>query len=94
MRIIRPPAAETPIVRMCEMALMSKSIPLDPELDALLKKSAKYVMTPAEIWDQRVSFAFGQLMDCSPNTTREQVIARATETYGPRPDDKAIEATQ
>lgn len=56
-----------------------------PELDALLKKAAHHVMTPAEIWDQRVSFAYGQMMDCAPNITREDVEKRATELHGPRP---------
>ena len=45
-------------------------------------------LSPAEIWDQRVSFVYGQIMDCSPNITREDVIKRIEKTYGPRPQDE------
>jgi len=55
------------------------------KLNELLKRAANHKMTPQEIWDQRVSFAYGQLMDCAPDVTREQVMGRATEMYGPRP---------
>ena len=50
-----------------------------------LKDSAQRKMTPREIWDQRVSFAFGQMME-NPNVTREMVEAQAVKTYGPRPE--------
>ena len=56
----------------------------NPELDCLLKAAANHVMTPREIWLQRVSFVFGQLMESK--VTREEVEARAVETYGPCPD--------
>lgn len=59
-------------------------VPSRPDLDALLKAAASIIMTPAEIWDQRVSFVYGNLMD-NPRVTREMVRARATEMYGPRP---------
>lgn len=58
-----------------------------PELLRLLKEAAQHVMTPAEIWDQRVSFAYGQMMNCAPNVTREQVEAEAIKIYGPRPSE-------
>lgn len=66
---------------------------MTPTLDGLLKRvcasgqlgSPPRKLTPAEIWDQRVSFVFGQLMDCAPHITREEVEARAVEMYGPRP---------
>tara|TARA_R110000803_G_scaffold46081_2_gene96773 strand:- start:2158 stop:2286 length:129 start_codon:yes stop_codon:yes gene_type:complete len=42
-------------------------------------------MTPQMIWDQRVSFAFGQMME-NPQVTREMVERQATALYGPRPE--------
>lgn len=57
------------------------------KLQALLEKAAQHKMTPAEIWDQRVSFVYGQMMDCAPNITLEQIEAAATKRYGPRPED-------
>ena len=56
-------------------------------LAVLLKKAAAYRMTHADIWDQRVSFVYGQMMDCAPDITREQVEAAVAESYGPRPSD-------
>ncbi len=60
-----------------------------PALDKLLKKAARHKMTPAERWDQRISFAYGQLMDCRPNVSRQDIIDAATHMYGPRPKDTA-----
>ncbi len=57
------------------------------ELEALLRAEAEREITSGEIWDQRVSFVYGQLMDCASNTTREEAVATVTETYGPRPKD-------
>ena len=54
-------------------------------LEALLRASATRGLTPAEAWRQRVSWAYGQLMGCSPQVTREEVEARAVEIYGPCP---------
>lgn len=45
----------------------------DPELLKLLEAVAKHVMTPEEIFEQKVSFVYGQLMDCAPNVTKEDV---------------------
>ncbi len=56
-----------------------------PELEKLLRAARKHKMTPREIWDQRISFVYGQLMDSAPRVTKEDIIARATEMYGPRP---------
>ena len=54
----------------------------DPELLALLERGRNHVMTPEELAEQRVSFAYGQMMDCAPHVTKEQVRARAREVYG------------
>ena len=58
---------------------------MNEELTELLKKAKDHVMTPREKWDQRVSFVYGQLMDCAPHITREDIKREATKTYGPRP---------
>lgn len=57
-----------------------------PELDRMLEDLVNRPLTPRERWMQRVSFVFGQMMDCSPDITREQVEERATAIYGPCPD--------
>ena len=56
------------------------------ELDKLLELAKRHKMTPQEVWDQRVSFTYGQLMDCAPCITREEVKKIAEEVYGPRPE--------
>jgi hypothetical protein len=43
-------------------------------------------MTPQMLWDQRVSFAYGQMME-NPQVTREMVERQATALYGPRPEE-------
>ena len=63
---------------------MISQAPARPDLDRLLRAAAAIKMTPQQIWDQRVSFVFGQLMD-NPRVTRQMVEDRATEVYGPRP---------
>ena len=53
------------------------------ELDIMLEAAKGHVMTPRELWMQRVSFVCAQLMES--NVTREQVEASAVKTYGPCP---------
>ncbi len=62
-------------------------VPTRPELLALIEKSKKHVMTPAEIWDQRVSWVYGNISMSNSRVTREHVIATITETHGPRPSE-------
>lgn len=57
-----------------------------PKLDLLLKESAGRKLTPREIWLQCVSFVYGQMMNCAPHVTREEVERHAIEHYGPCPD--------
>lgn len=54
-------------------------------LEELIKEALKYEMTPQDIWDQRVSFAYGnQSYDSTiPRRTFEEI---ATKVYGPRPE--------
>lgn len=42
-------------------------------LSRLIKAAVKHPMTPKEIFEQKVSFVYGQLMDCAPNVTKEEV---------------------
>ncbi len=58
-------------------------ITTDPELIDRLREAAAHEMTPQEIWDQRVSWVYGQSME--EGSTREQVEEAATLVYGPRP---------
>ena len=51
-------------------------------LTELLQKAALHKMTPAEIKEQRISFVYGQLMDCAPDITKEQVRQLDDEIYG------------
>jgi hypothetical protein len=56
------------------------------EVKALIEKARNHKMTPAERFEQRVSFVYSGV--CEP-TTREQVRARLAEEYG---DPVAYEA--
>jgi hypothetical protein len=47
--------------------------PPRPELDVLLKASAKHVMTAEEVRLQRRSWVRGQMMLSHPDMTREEV---------------------
>ena len=60
---------------------------IEKYLESLLKAPAKHELTPGEIWDQRVSFAYGQLMHSAPHITKENVKEVATKAFGPRPID-------
>jgi len=59
----------------------------DHDLIRILKESAKRPVTPSEIWDQRVSFVWGQMMDCAPQITRAEIEQEAVRLYGPRPSE-------
>lgn len=48
------------------------NIATSPELLALLEKARAHVMTPAEVFEQRVSFVFGMLSSKS-KLTRDDV---------------------
>ncbi len=52
-------------------------------LDSLLAAVKDHVMTPTEIWDQRVSFAYGQMMDCAPQSMLQPMAAESW--HKPRP---------
>ncbi len=67
------------------MSGFSKPTPKRSRLDELLKEARSYEMTPAERWDQRINFVYGQLMDSKSVISRQQVINHAIKMYGPRP---------
>ena len=43
------------------------------ELERLLEWARHYEMSPEEQFEQKVSFAYGQMMDCAPHVTKNQV---------------------
>lgn len=47
-----------------------------PELDRLLKAAAGRTMTPDELFEQKVSWVYGQMMGCDPAITKEEVRRR------------------
>ncbi len=60
----------------------------NPELTKLLEAAAAHTMTPREIWMQRVSFVYGQMMDSNSSVNEGgDVERRAEETYGPCPEE-------
>lgn len=48
----------------------------NPQLEALLRVAASHKMTREEIQEQRVSFVYGQLMNCAPDVTKEDIRRR------------------
>lgn len=46
---------------------------MTPRLEDLLRKAREHVMTPEERRAQRISYVYGQLMDCNPDVSREEV---------------------
>ena len=62
------------------------------KLEELIKKLVREAppMTPAQLWDQRVSFAYGNASLSNSNITKEMVIILATEVYGARPIEVAV----
>jgi len=67
-----------------------KMIPVSEELLRALEDVK--MPTEAELWEQRVSFAYGNLSLHNPKITRQDVERAATELYGPKP--KADMATK
>lgn len=60
---------------------------MTPELERLIVAARERgPLTPREVWQQHVSFAYGSLPEGS-TTTREEIERRAVETYGPCPED-------
>lgn len=53
-----------------------------PELERLLREAAKRPMTAADRRAQKVSFVYGQLMDCAPHVTREEIEATLDKMEG------------
>ncbi len=66
--------------------MLHPSVP-KPELDELLKASVKHTMTPGELWDQRLSWAYGNVAMHNDRITKEAVRRCMEENYGPRPSE-------
>ncbi len=50
-----------------------KDLPVPAPLRRALAAARKHVMSEEEMREQRISFAFGNLMECSPLTTKDDV---------------------
>ncbi len=59
--------------------------PPRPDLDALVKAALKHELTPGELWDQKLSFVYGNLPK-GIITPKAHVKARMIALYGPRPE--------
>ena len=57
-------------------------------INELLEKAAKYQMSPTEIWDQRVSYAYDNLRLAGSSITRKMVEEQATKMFGKKPEEK------
>ena len=59
------------------------------KFEELIKLLDSHKMSPQEIWDQRVSFAYGQLTAETgvSAVTLDMVKEAATKEFGPRPED-------
>ena len=55
---------------------------LRPNLEELLRRAVQHVMTPEEVFEQRVSFVYGNLVLDGVQMTKEQVRKVALEMYG------------
>lgn len=66
-----------------QMALPTKPLPTRPDLEALLRQAAaRGAMTPAELREQLISFAYGNCSIENPSITREMVERIHDEMYG------------
>ena len=73
--------------------LTPTSLPNNPKLDRLLKEAAGRNMTPAERREQQISFVYGQMMDCAPHLTKDDVRRIAGEKSEPPTDPNADRST-
>lgn len=48
----------------------------DLEMQRILEEAAGHKMTPDELFEQKVSWVYGQMMDCDPTITKEEVRKR------------------
>ena len=65
--------------------MLSKPMPMDPELAALLEKARDHVMTPEEIAAQRRSWVTGEMMLEHPEIdkkTADELYDEMLETLG------------
>ena len=58
------------------MARMFKELPMNDELERLLKECTNRPVTNEELFEQKVSFVYGQMMDCCPDVTKDEIRER------------------
>ena len=58
------------------MTKIFKDIPKHEKLERLLKECANRPVTNEELLEQKVSFVYGQMMDCSPNVIKDKIRER------------------
>ncbi|AJA07482.1 hypothetical protein SKP52_02760 [Sphingopyxis fribergensis] len=61
---------------------MIKPTPANPELDAAIEKARHHIMTPAEKFEQRVSFVYGQQDFDKPGKSKDEIRAMVAESVG------------
>ena len=65
---------------------MAQRTPTNPpnnsRLDRLLKEAAKRPMTAADRREQQISFVYGQMMDCAPHLTKDDIRRIDAEMWG------------
>jgi len=59
-----------------------KDKPINKSLEVLLEKARDHVMTPEELREQRISWAYGNAAIDNPSITREMVEREYDKLYG------------
>lgn len=66
---------------------------MNDQLKALLEAAcARGPMTAAEIREQKISFVYGQMMDCAPDVTKDQIAKVLDEMEGRIPPSAVTRA--
>ena len=71
---------------------LHKTLPPDPELNALLDRAEQHTMTPEERAEQRISWAYGNLALHDPNITKDDVRKAAGKLYGPTEGEQNLDS--
>lgn len=62
---------------------MMVKVYVKPSRDTLQRVAKEVSLSPSQLWDQCLRFAFGNMDGMPPEQVREIMI----QTYGPRPDE-------
>ena len=68
--------------------MFSKPIKTDKRLLALIERAKGHVMTSDEIRAQRISFVYGQMMDCAPHLSKQDIGDEHDKLYGKHTNDQ------